>query len=118
MQENEVSAAAGFLTLAIWIYLLLGRGSFWRLKNCALRKGVAHPSPASPIAVVVPARNEAAVIGRSLESLLQQSYGGAMMNWQCLSPLAMHCTSAATSGMAKLSSHQPEEYPAFMMQTG
>src|SRR5437660_9359762 len=78
MHGNEVSAATGLLAVAIWIYLSLGRGSFWRLNNCALRKSAAQRSPASPIAVVVPARNEAAVIGRSLESLLQQSYSGAV----------------------------------------
>ena len=78
MHGNEVSAGVGVLTLVVWIYLLLGRGSFWQLKNCAMRQSVAQQSQESPVAVVVPARNEAEVIGRSVESLLRQSYGGAI----------------------------------------
>ncbi len=41
-----------------------------------------------------------------------------MMKRHRASPLAMHSTSAETRGRPKLSSPQPEEYPAFMMQTG
>jgi len=41
-----------------------------------------------------------------------------MMKRHCASPRAWHSTSAATSGRPKLASHQPEEYPAFMMHTG
>ena len=41
-----------------------------------------------------------------------------MTKRQRLPPAAMHSVSAETSGMPKLSAHQPEEYPALMMQTG
>ena len=44
--------------------------------------------------------------------------GGAITKRQWASPRARHSISAATRGTPKLSSHQPEEYPAFMMQTG
>jgi hopene-associated glycosyltransferase HpnB len=64
-----------FLALAIWCYLALGRGGFYR---CAERDdGAPPPPPAWPrIAVVIPARDEAAVIGRCLGSLLRQDYQG------------------------------------------
>jgi hopene-associated glycosyltransferase HpnB len=62
--------AAGVLTLLIWGYLLLGRGGFWRIKHAA-------PSPngelSARIAVVIPARNEADVVGRTVTSLLSQN---------------------------------------------
>ena len=62
--------AAGVLTLLIWGYLLLGRGGFWRIQPFS-------PPPvggiSARIAVVVPARNEADVVGRTITSLLRQS---------------------------------------------
>jgi hopene-associated glycosyltransferase HpnB len=63
--------ASGILTLLIWGYLLLGRGDFWRIQHAAL------PSPANEtparIAVIIPARNEADVVGRTITSLLRQT---------------------------------------------
>jgi hopene-associated glycosyltransferase HpnB len=63
------------VSLAIWCVLLFGRGGFWRTR------------PAPPVAVdarqawpavvaVVPARNEADVIGEAVTSLLEQDYAG------------------------------------------
>ena len=64
-------AAAGIVTLAIWIYLLLGRGGFWRIQQ------TVAPAPANEIparvAAIIPARNEADVVGRTVTSLLRQS---------------------------------------------
>jgi hopene-associated glycosyltransferase HpnB len=63
--------AAGVLTLLIWGYLLLGRSGFWRIRPAvppSLTKGL----PAR-IAAVIPARNEADVVGRTVTSLLRQS---------------------------------------------
>jgi hopene-associated glycosyltransferase HpnB len=64
-----------FLALSIWCYLALGRGGFYR---CAERDDGTPPPPAvwPRIAVVIPARDEAAVIGRCLGSLLRQDYQG------------------------------------------
>jgi hopene-associated glycosyltransferase HpnB len=64
-----------FLALAIWLYLAVGRGGFWR---CTERDDGAPPPPGvwPSIAVVIPARNEADVIGRCLGSLLSQDYPG------------------------------------------
>jgi hopene-associated glycosyltransferase HpnB len=67
----DVIAAASF---AIWVYLLFGRGGFWR-------EGVLPPAPVPKhwpsIAAVVPARDEAEFIGAALGSLLSQDYPGA-----------------------------------------
>lgn len=63
--------AAGILTLAIWIYLLLGRGGFWRIHHTVAPAPVDE-TPAR-VAVIIPARNEADVVGHTITSLLQQS---------------------------------------------
>lgn len=54
-------------SLAIWIYLLLARGGFWRLTPLP-----SAPAPAAwpAIVAVIPARDEAAGVGRAVESLL------------------------------------------------
>ena len=63
--------AAGILTLAIWTYLLLGRGGFWRIRQ-AIASAPVNAAPAR-IVVIIPARNEADVVGRTIISLLQQA---------------------------------------------
>ena len=65
----------GFLPLAVWLYLLLGHGRFWRLAQRDTMP-VSAPSSWPSVAAVVPARDEADVIGRSLASLLAQDYPG------------------------------------------
>jgi hopene-associated glycosyltransferase HpnB len=64
-----------FLALGVWLYLALGRGAFWR---CAERDdAVPAAPPAWPgVAVVIPARDEAAGIGACVESLIGQDYPG------------------------------------------
>ncbi len=49
-----------------WIYLVLFHGGFWRVSD---ESGLAAPGPASRVAVVIPARDEAEVIGRAIRSL-------------------------------------------------
>lgn len=55
------------VVLVIWVYLLFGRGQFWRvyLRQREVPQNIR-------IAAIVPARNEAAVIARSVKSLLGQ----------------------------------------------
>ncbi len=63
------------LALLIWLYLLLAHGRFWQSgPELALARPIAAPA----VAVVVPARNEAAPIGRTLRSLLAQDYAGPL----------------------------------------
>lgn len=62
--------AAGVLSLLIWGYLLLARGFFWRVQ--AARVDEKNASPAR-IAAIIPARDEADVVGHAVTSLLQQA---------------------------------------------
>ena len=62
------------LSLLIWIYLLAGRGGFWRVAKQLKHAGNSHDMPLRRVVVVIPARNEAEVIGRSLTSLFSQHY--------------------------------------------
>ena len=63
------STFVGLLPLAIWLYLIVGRGAFWRLR---LRREQASSETVRVVAVV-PARNEAEVIGAAIRSLLAQT---------------------------------------------
>ena len=68
--------AIGAVCLGAWIYLLLFRGFFWLARE---RDDLdLPPAPAAwpAVVAVVPARNEADVIGRSIGSLLAQDYPG------------------------------------------
>lgn len=70
-----IAEIAGFLSLGIWIYLALARGNFWRIQAVAER--AAAPASQPPrIAVIVPARDEAEMVGQAIRSLLQQDYSG------------------------------------------
>jgi cellulose synthase/poly-beta-1,6-N-acetylglucosamine synthase-like glycosyltransferase len=65
--------------VAIWIYLLFARGVFW----------MVHPSEESPsakvsdlsgrrVVAIIPARDEAGVVGKTITSLLQQEFPGRL----------------------------------------
>jgi len=60
----------GLLSLLTWLYLLLARGSFWRM---SVEPSAAAASPARVIAII-PARDEADLIGDTVRSLLQQTH--------------------------------------------
>jgi hopene-associated glycosyltransferase HpnB len=59
--------------LAIWLYLVFARGFFWLARE---RDTAPVPLPAvlPPVAIVVPARNEAENVAQSVTSLLGQDY--------------------------------------------
>ena len=59
------------LTAVTWSYLALARGSFWRLKSARV-DGSDKVGFSGCVAAVVPARNEAALIGPVITSLLNQ----------------------------------------------
>jgi hopene-associated glycosyltransferase HpnB len=63
------------LALLIWIYLLLGHGRFWQAGPVLPPD---RPAVAPNVAVIVPARDEAAFIGTTLRSLLSQDYPGLL----------------------------------------
>ena len=70
MLPESIGAAA----LAIWIYLLLGRGGFWRMREAPPEGALPPVAPA--VVAVVPARNEALVVARAVGSLARQRYPG------------------------------------------
>lgn len=60
-------------SLVIWLYLLFGHGRFWQVGPIL---PPASPASTPSVAVVVPARDEAATIEAALRSLLAQDYPG------------------------------------------
>ncbi len=74
----ELAAWLAAVSLAAWFYLILFHGGFWRTDR---RLESAAPDPAAwpAVAAVVPARNEAALIGRTLGALLAQDYPGTFV---------------------------------------
>ena len=63
------------LSLLIWLYLLTAHGRFWQ---SAPELPAGRAAAARAVAVVVPARDEAAHIAASLGSLLDQEYAGPL----------------------------------------
>lgn len=68
---RDASIIAAFLALAIWVYLLVFRDGFWRADQ--FLRGATDASGRRVVAIV-PARNEADVVGRAIDSLLRQDY--------------------------------------------
>lgn len=65
------------LSLMIWLYLMLAHGGFWLARETD--EAVITPPVSWPnVAAIVPARDEAAVIARSIGSLLRQDYPGSL----------------------------------------
>ena len=66
------------LSCVIWFYLLAARGGFWRAaQRDDPRLAVATQDAQWPrVVAVIPARNEAAVVGETIASLLRQDYRG------------------------------------------
>jgi hopene-associated glycosyltransferase HpnB len=63
------------LSLLVWVYLLFLHGRFWQAGPVLVP---VVPARAPDVTVVIPARDEAEVIGESLRSVLAQDYAGAM----------------------------------------
>ncbi|MGC4416434.1 MULTISPECIES: glycosyltransferase [Cupriavidus] len=63
------------LTLVVWCVLVFARAGFWRV-----RKPAPSPAPAEwpTVVTVIPARNEADVIGRAVTGVLSQRYAGRL----------------------------------------
>jgi len=65
------------LSAAAWLYLLLMRGRFWTADQ-RLPQEVTPRRVWPSVVAVIPARNEAALIGRSVASLRRQHYDGSL----------------------------------------
>lgn len=64
----------GAASAAIWVYLIALRGGFWRIR---VEPATGSPPPRA-VTAVIPARDEAALIGRAVSSLLAQRYRGSL----------------------------------------
>jgi hopene-associated glycosyltransferase HpnB len=67
-----LAKSIAMLTAVTWSYLVLARGSFWRTKN-AYCNNAQRSGFSGRVVAVVPARNEAELIGPVITSLLNQS---------------------------------------------
>ena len=69
---SVLATSVAVLTFAIWFYLAFARASFWRMKN-AEPANAGEAGFSGGVVAVVPARNEAELIGPVVTSLLNQS---------------------------------------------
>ncbi|HWG27177.1 glycosyltransferase [Actinospica sp.] len=71
-----VLAVLAWVSLGIWIVLLLGRGGFWRM-NLQLPEAERDDAREWPaVTAVIPARDEARILPSTLPSVLAQDYPG------------------------------------------
>ena len=91
---TSVLAATGAAGALAWVYLLFFRGRFWRAEARLPAGGPPQVWPA--VAVVVPARNEAATVARGVTSLVAQDYHG---DWRVI--LADDASDDGTADLAR-----------------
>jgi hopene-associated glycosyltransferase HpnB len=67
------------ISCIVWVYLLAARGGFWRAaqRDDTSVEMASEPVQWPRVVAVIPARDEAAVIGATLGSLLRQDYRGS-----------------------------------------
>jgi hopene-associated glycosyltransferase HpnB len=72
--------ALALFSCCIWAYLLCARGGFWRgaQRDDAQAPSESEDAPWPRVVAVMPARDEAEVIGASVGSLLRQDYRGRL----------------------------------------
>ena len=77
-----ILTSVAVLALAIWIHLAIGRGGFWRGRenDRALHRHRADRQSAEwpRVVAIIPARNEAELVGTTVSSLLNQRYPGTL----------------------------------------
>jgi hopene-associated glycosyltransferase HpnB len=74
---TSIAFLIGLFSITIWTVLLFGWGKFWLIgASDADRETVPSPTNWPSVVAVVPARNEAPTIGRSVASLTRQEYSG------------------------------------------
>ena len=69
-----VATTLGAAAAAIWLYLIAFRGAFWWVRSSP----AAPAGPPRSVVAVIPARDEAMVIGRALASLFALRYTGPL----------------------------------------
>ena len=66
----------GGVVLVIWLGMLFGHGGYWRARERDTADVPPDPAAWPDVTAIVPARDEAEVIARSIGSLLAQDYPG------------------------------------------
>jgi hopene-associated glycosyltransferase HpnB len=66
------------LAIAVWIYLIAGRGGFWLARERDCQPEPAPKSSWPSVVAVIPARDEVDTIGGTIGSLLGQGYAGSL----------------------------------------
>ncbi len=88
---TALSTLVAMVSLAVWFYMLVARGAFWRAREQdgeddrqTLNKSSEHvantgtPDAWPSVVAVVPARNEAGSIAAMVTSLFEQDYAGPL----------------------------------------
>ncbi|MGZ4820651.1 MAG: glycosyltransferase [Terriglobales bacterium] len=77
---HTAAIAVGVASVGAWVYLLLGRGWFWRAGKCSAKNICGKIQTGIPVSVVavLPARNERETIGRAIKSLFGQEFAGRL----------------------------------------
>ena len=75
---HSLALILGIVCVLAWLYLLVGHGQFWMVQRLRAENPGTAMASSGPIAVVIPARNEAGVIGIAVSSLLQQTWAGSL----------------------------------------
>jgi hopene-associated glycosyltransferase HpnB len=75
---HSLAFILGTVCVLAWIYLLAGRGRFWMVNRLGTESRAPDAASCGLIAVIIPARNEADVIGRAVSSLLEQRFAGSL----------------------------------------
>jgi hopene-associated glycosyltransferase HpnB len=76
---NSLTLVLAILSLLIWVVLTFFRGAFWQV--LAFDDDIAKQEPLTRwprVVAIVPARNEAEFIARTVESLVKQDYPGEL----------------------------------------
>jgi cellulose synthase/poly-beta-1,6-N-acetylglucosamine synthase-like glycosyltransferase len=69
---SVLTTSVAVLTLIVWTYLVFARGSFWLVNN-ARPVAADNAELLGGVVAIVPARNEAELIGPVIASLLNQT---------------------------------------------
>jgi hopene-associated glycosyltransferase HpnB len=107
----EILAAACVASALAWVYLLTAHGGFW-MAGQRLPRHTGTGEPGWPaVTVVVPARNEAAMLPVTLPSLLAQDYPGEL-RVVLVDDESTDATSAVAASMAGQGLHVVAGRPA------
>ncbi|OYY63970.1 MAG: glycosyl transferase family 2 [Sphingomonas sp. 28-62-11] len=75
-EDHVIALTTGGIALAVWLVLVFARDSFWLTAERDSRGLPPEPAHWPAVTAVVPARDEADVIARSIGSLIAQDYPG------------------------------------------